>query len=67
MKGTVKWFDTQKGYGFIMTEEGKDIFVHHTSIDQEGFKNLVEGQEVTFEQEQGDKGPQAVKVRVIEH
>jgi CspA family cold shock protein len=62
MKGKVKWFSNQKGYGFISTEEGKDVFVHHTSILGEGYKTLAEGQEVTFEVESTAKGEQAVKV-----
>jgi len=62
-KGTVKWFSDQKGYGFITPSDGsKDVFVHHKSIQGEGFKSLKEGQEVEFEVEQGPKGPQATKV-----
>ncbi|MFH2137478.1 MAG: cold-shock protein [Candidatus Omnitrophota bacterium] len=61
-KGKVKWFSNKKGYGFITTEAGADIFVHHSSIEGDGFKTLDEGQEVEFEIEQGDKGEQAVKV-----
>lgn len=52
-RGTVKWFSNQKGYGFISTEEGKDIFVHHTAIQQEGYKTLTEGQHVEFDVVQG--------------
>ncbi len=66
MKGKVKWFDSKKGFGFIVSEEGEDVFVHHSGILQEGFKNLEEGQEVTFEKVEGEKGPQATGVRVSE-
>ncbi len=66
MKGKVKWFDSNKGFGFIVSEEGEDVFVHHTDILQEGFKNLEDGQEVDFEKVQGEKGPQATEVKVIE-
>ncbi|TVR74200.1 MAG: cold shock domain-containing protein [Marinilabiliales bacterium] len=65
MKGTVKWFDSSKGFGFIVSEEGEDIFVHHSDILQEGFKNLDDGQEVTFEKVQGEKGPQAKEVKGV--
>ena len=62
-KGTVKWFSDQKGYGFITPEEGaKDLFVHHSSIQGEGFKSLKEGESVEFEQTEGEKGPQASNV-----
>ena len=62
-KGTVKWFNDQKGYGFITPEEGaKDLFVHHSSIQGEGFKSLKEGESVEFEQTEGEKGPQASNV-----
>lgn len=61
-KGTVKWFDNSKGYGFITPEDGKDVFVHHTAISGEGYKSLEEGQKVEFEIEQGPKGEQATKV-----
>jgi CspA family cold shock protein len=64
-QGTVKWFNDQKGFGFITTSEGKDYFVHHTSILGEGFKTLQEGAEVQFEIEKGEKGPRAVRVSVI--
>ncbi|MFV0519861.1 MAG: cold-shock protein [Lachnospirales bacterium] len=60
--GTVKWFNSEKGYGFITTEEGKDVFVHYSSIGGEGFKTLEEGQKVNFEIEDGAKGPQASNV-----
>lgn len=62
MKGTVKWFDAKKGFGFITSEEGNDIFVHYTAIDSKGFKTLEENQEVQFEIVDGEKGPQASKV-----
>ena len=61
-KGTVKWFDAKKGYGFITDEEGKDVFVHYSAIQSEGFKTLDEGQAVTFEVVTGDRGPQAENV-----
>ncbi len=63
--GTVKWFNDQKGFGFLTADDGREIFVHHTSIIADGFKTLPEGAEVQFEIEQGDKGPRAVKVQVI--
>lgn len=61
-KGTVKWFNNQKGYGFISDEEGTDIFVHYSGVDMEGFKSLEEGQEVQFEVVNGSKGLQAIHV-----
>ena len=61
--GRVKWFSNQKGYGFITTEEGKDVFVHHSAIQGEGYKSLDEGQEVEFEVQQGPKGEQATNVK----
>ncbi|AHM56128.1 hypothetical protein EAL2_c08280 [Peptoclostridium acidaminophilum DSM 3953] len=64
MKGTVKWFNGEKGYGFITGEDGKDVFVHFSEIQVDGFKTLAEGQEVEFEVVQGPKGPQAAKVTV---
>lgn len=60
--GTVKWFNNSKGYGFIETEEGEDVFVHYSSIAGEGFKTLAEGDLVTFDVENGPKGPSAVNV-----
>lgn len=62
MKGTVKWFDGSKGYGFITSEEGADVFVHFSAIEGEGFKTLNEGEEVNFEVVDGDKGLQAANV-----
>lgn len=61
-KGKVKWFSNKKGYGFITPEEGADVFVHHTSIQGEGYKTLTEGQEVEFDLTEGPKGPQAANV-----
>ena len=60
--GTVKWFNNDKGYGFIEREGEPDVFVHHSAIQMEGFKSLREGQAVTMEVSQGDKGPQAENV-----
>ena len=61
-KGTVKWFNNQKGYGFIADEAGNDVFVHYTGLNMEGFKTLEEGQTVEFEMINGSKGPQATNV-----
>lgn len=64
-KGTVKWFNDSKGYGFIRRESGTDVFVHHTAIQMEGFKTLKEGQSVEFEVVEGPKGPQAANVTPV--
>lgn len=64
-KGTVKWFNNQKGFGFITDENGKDVFVHFTGLNMEGFKTLEENQSVEFDVVDGEKGPQAVNVTVI--
>jgi cold shock protein len=66
--GTVKWFNSEKGFGFITPDEGgegKDLFVHQTDIDTSGFRSLDEGQKVEFESEPGTKGPKAVKVKPL--
>lgn len=60
--GTVKWFNESKGYGFITSDEGGDVFVHHSAIKGDGFKSLAEGDKVSFEIEKGPKGPKAVNV-----
>ncbi|OLS02789.1 cold-shock protein [Tissierella creatinophila] len=65
MKGTVKWFNAEKGYGFITTEEGNDVFAHFSQINKEGFKTLEEGQEVTFDVVQGQKGLQAENIETM--
>lgn len=62
MTGKVKWFDAEKGYGFISTSEGKDVFVHFSAIQADGYKALAEGDQVEFEVKEGDRGPQAAKV-----
>jgi len=61
-QGTVKWFNAEKGFGFIEREGGEDVFVHFSAIQGEGFKSLEEGQEVSFDVEQGARGPQAANV-----
>ncbi|MBN1977228.1 MAG: cold-shock protein [Anaerolineae bacterium] len=63
--GTVKWFNAGKGYGFIAREAGDDVFVHHSAIEEEGFRSLDEGQQVEFNVEQGPKGLQATHVRSL--
>lgn len=64
-KGVVKWFNSSKGYGFIAQEDGPDVFVHHSGINSTGFRTLNEGDRVSFEIEQGKKGPAAVNVTVL--
>ncbi len=64
-EGTVKWFSEKKGYGFIEQEDGPDVFVHHSGSTGVGFKSLNEGDRVTFDIEQGEKGPAAVNVTVV--
>ena len=63
MKGTVKWFNQEKGFGFITGEDGKDVFAHFSQIQKDGFKTLNEGEEVTFDLGQGAKGPQATNIK----
>ena len=65
VNGVVKWFSNKKGYGFIAQEDGTDVFVHFTGINGDGFKSLQEGDRVTFEIEEGDKGPAAVNVTIV--
>lgn len=65
MKGTVKWFNNQKGYGFISDENGKDVFVHFSGLEMEGYKTVEEGQAVEFEVADGAKGPQAIHVKRV--
>jgi len=64
-RGTVKWFNNDKGYGFITSESGKDVFVHYSAITQEGYKSLTEGDEVEFEIQAGPKGDQASNVKRV--
>jgi CspA family cold shock protein len=64
--GTVKWFDARKGYGFITTEDGKDVFVHFSSIQEDGYKSLNDGEKVTFEVDNGQRGPVAKNVARVD-
>ncbi len=64
-EGIVKWFDEKKGFGFIESDEGRDLFVHFSAIQKEGFKTLYEGQRVRFDTQQGPKGPAASNVRIL--
>lgn len=66
MNGTVKWFNAEKGFGFITTEEGKDVFAHFSKINSDGYKTLEEGQKVTFDIVEADRGPQAENITVVE-
>ena len=65
MKGTVKWFNEEKGFGFITGEDGKDVFAHFSQIKKDGFKKLVEGEEVTFDVVQGERRPQASNIVTV--
>ncbi|KGN01717.1 cold-shock protein [Clostridium novyi A str. 4570] len=65
MTGTVKWFNAEKGFGFITTEEGNDVFAHFSQINKEGFKTLEEGQNVSFDVVEGAKGPQAENINIL--
>ncbi|MBL4936070.1 cold-shock protein [Clostridium sp. YIM B02515] len=65
MQGTVKWFNSQKGFGFITTDDGKDVFVHYSGIESGGFKTLNEGDKVSFDLTQGQKGDQAINVKPL--
>jgi len=65
MNGTVKWFNAEKGFGFITGEDGKDVFAHFSQINSDGFKTLEEGQNVTFKVVEGAKGPQAENITVV--
>ncbi|MZQ97728.1 MAG: cold shock domain-containing protein [Acidaminobacter sp.] len=65
MNGTVKWFNADKGFGFITDENGKDVFAHYSQINATGFRALEEGQKVTFDVAQGQKGPQAENIEIV--
>ena len=65
IKGTVKWFNESKGFGFLSREGGPDVFVHHSNISGEGFKSLSEGAKVEFDTQEGQKGPEAANVRTL--
>ncbi len=65
MLGRVKWFNKEKGYGFIERDDGDDVFVHYSAIEEEGFKTLVEGQDVEFDIVEGSRGPQAANVKKL--
>lgn len=65
MNGKVKWFNAEKGYGFITTDEGEDLFVHYSQIEKEGFKTLEENEAVSFEVTEGQRGPQASNVKAL--
>jgi len=64
-QGTVKWFNSEKGFGFIAVDDGADVFVHYSAIDMDGYRSLEEGQRVEFEISQGQKGPQADGVKAV--
>ena len=64
-KGTVKWFNSQKGYGFIKDDEGEDVFVHYSGLNMEGYKSVDEGARVEYDVTDGSKGPQAVNVTIV--
>jgi len=65
MKGTVKWFDAKKGYGFVTGDDGKDVFIHFSAIKMDGYKKLEENQKVEFDVVEGQKGPQAANVKIL--
>ncbi len=66
LKGKVKWFDSKKGFGFIKSDDGNDVFVHYSGIQSNGFKDLKQGQEVSFDITEGKKGPQAANVQILD-